>query len=71
MKRKMTINAIRSRRSKVCYSILKEYAADEPETNLADLLADAMHWCDQTGNSFDELLERAKNHHFCEINGLD
>jgi hypothetical protein len=66
-----TIETIRQRRSMICYRNLKRYSTDEPETNLVDLLADAMHWCDQVGNDFDDILERARNHHWAETNGVE
>lgn len=30
---------------------------------LADLLADLMHWCDRTGDSFDVAIKRAKRNY--------
>jgi len=48
----------RSRASK-CYRILREYFEDEPEANLVETLTDAMHWCDQIGTDFGQLLEQA------------
>ena len=35
--------------------------------SLADMLADLMHWADQSGQSFDEELYRARNHYAAEV----
>ena len=38
------------------------------DTNLIDLLADAMHWCDHTGRDFHIALAQACRHYIHELN---
>ena len=45
----MQPNAIRAKR---CAEKIARYGDDMAESNLIDLLADAMHWCDHTGSDF-------------------
>lgn len=49
-------------------AILPQYPEDE-RTNLIDLLADAMHWCCEAGEDFDEILRMAEMHFTAERNG--
>ena len=44
------------------------YGDDLLESNLIDLLADAMHWSDSTGHSFHYLLAQACRHYLHELN---
>lgn len=46
-------------RAAKCFRLLQEYFQDAPEANLVEFLTDAMHWCDQIGNDFGQLLEDA------------
>jgi hypothetical protein len=57
-----TSNAERAER---CQRALATY--DEPE--LADLLTDAMHWCDANASDFDAVLETARTHFEAETKG--
>jgi hypothetical protein len=47
---------------------ITSYGDDLPETNLIDLLVDAMHWCDQSGNDFHIALCQAGRHYINELN---
>ena len=40
---------------------------DDPETVLADLLADLMHNADTEGSDFDAVLDRARSHYAEEV----
>jgi hypothetical protein len=59
-------NAVRAARVE---QILKT-SSPEPDlhTNLVDLLADAMHWCDLTGQDFHLALAQACRHYLNEFN---
>jgi hypothetical protein len=49
--------------------ILRSYChADDPFTNLVDLIADAMHWCDVTGQDFHFAFAQACRHYVNELN---
>jgi hypothetical protein len=50
-----------------CELILRYYSDDGVVTGLTDLLADARHWCDATGEDFDEVLAQARDHHMYEV----
>ena len=39
----------------------------EIEEIIGDLLADLMHYCNQKGLNFDELLSRGRDHYECEM----
>jgi hypothetical protein len=52
-----------------CERALSSYAADDRFTNLVDFLADAMHWCDSTGQDFHIGLAQACRHYIHELNG--
>jgi len=41
---------------------------DNAFTNLIDLLADAMHWCDATGQDFHIAFAQACRHYVHELN---
>jgi len=58
-------NATRAQR---CQAALAAYANDAIESNLIDLLADAMHWCDRYGSDFHIALAQACRHYIHELN---
>lgn len=45
-----------------CNKAIVGYSDDLPESNLIDLMADAMHWCKANGHDFDKKLELARTH---------
>jgi hypothetical protein len=45
-----------------CQQALRVYSGDDIEANLVDFLADAMHWCDKNGRTFNDLLRTADEH---------
>ena len=45
-----------------------QYGDDSPNDNLIDLLADAMHWCDQSGIDFHTALCQAGRQYIYELN---
>ena len=49
-------------------AVLPHYPEDE-STNLIDLIADAMHWCNQNGEDFDKVLRIATMHFEAELAG--
>jgi hypothetical protein len=54
-----------------CHKALARYSTDdEPSTSLVDFLADARHWCDQSGEDYAELDRRAYQHYLAEIHNL-
>ena len=61
----MQPNAIRAKR---CAEKIARYGDDMAESNLIDLLADAMHWCDHTGSDFHIALAQACRHYIHELN---
>jgi len=61
----MSNNDIRSARFD---KVVTCYGNDEADTNLIDLLADAQHWCDHTGNNFHWALAQACRHYVHELN---
>ena len=61
----MSNNELRSTRFD---EVVNTYGNDEPDTNLIDLLADAMHWCDHTGKDFHIALAQACRHYIHELN---
>ena len=44
------------------------YGDDAPDTNLTDMLADAMHWADHTGRDFHIAFAQACRHYIHELN---
>jgi len=46
--------------------VVREYADDEARTNLIDLLADAMHWCEAKSVIFNDSLATARAHFAAE-----
>jgi hypothetical protein len=55
-------------RSLQCEPALETYGDDDSVTNLVDLLADAMHWCDHNGEDFQFALAQACRHYINELN---
>ena len=55
-------------RAERCAQALAVYSGDQPFTNLVDFLADAMHWCDFTGQDFHIALAQACRHYIHELN---
>ena len=51
-----------------CEKVLSAYSKDESFTNLIDFLADAMHWCDFTGQDFHIAFAQACRHYIHELN---
>jgi hypothetical protein len=51
-----------------CEQAITAYSDDDSFTNLVDLLADAMHWCDCTGQDFHIALAQACRHYIHELN---
>jgi hypothetical protein len=51
-----------------CRDALIGYADDGLFTALIDLLADAMHWCDESGENFHYALCVAGKHYLAELN---
>jgi hypothetical protein len=58
-------NQVRAHRAT---STIAEYGDDVDESNLIDLLTDAMHWCDLIGQDFHCLLAQACRHYINELN---
>jgi hypothetical protein len=54
-----------------CQEAINAYSDDDTYTNLVDLLADAMHWCQFNGHSFSDILEIALMHFQAETAGDD
>ena len=51
-----------------CKSAIEDYSDDDPFTNLVDLMTDAMHWCDATGQDFHYALSVSGKHFVAELN---
>jgi len=51
-----------------CAAVLRQYTGDGVFTSLVDLLADAMHWADATGEDFHYALCLAARHYVAELN---
>jgi hypothetical protein len=51
-----------------CDAVLRHYTNDGVFTSLVDLLADAMHWADATGEDFHYALCLAGKHYVAELN---
>lgn len=62
----MTIS--NQKRATRCEGVLTAYSEDDAFTNLTDLLADAMHFCDATGQDFHYALCLAGKHYVAELN---
>src|SRR5262249_41358617 len=48
------------------FSLAAMHYTGDAHTNTIDLLADCLHWCDQHGHDFEELLRVAQNHFTAE-----
>jgi hypothetical protein len=64
----MTDNPVNRERAQHCRDALIGYANDELFTNLVDFLADAMHFCDESGEDFHYALCMAGKHYLAEFN---
>lgn len=64
----MTGNLLNPQRVERCQAALSRYSDDNPFSGLIDLLADAMHWCDATGQDFHYALCVAGKHFVAELN---
>jgi hypothetical protein len=62
----MTLN--NQKRAARCEQVLNAYSHDDSFTNLTDLLADAMHFCDTTSQDFHYALCLAGKHFVAELN---
>ena len=51
-----------------CDTAIEGYSGEDQLTNLIDLMADAMHWCDDTGQDFHYALCVAGKHFVAELN---
>jgi hypothetical protein len=51
-----------------CEQAITAYSDDDDFTNLVDFLADAMHYCDSTGQDFHIALAQACRHYIHELN---
>ena len=51
-----------------CQRAISNYCDDHDQSNLIDLLADAMHWCDANGEDFHICLAMACRHYIDELN---
>ena len=56
------------RRVERCDLILRYYSGDGVVSSLIDLLADAMHWADATGEDFEYAIRLASKHYNAELN---
>ena len=50
-----------------CDAAITKYGDDLPESNLIDLLTDAMHWCPLNDQDFHTLLHMAMRHYVAEL----
>jgi hypothetical protein len=64
----MTQSRINQGRGERAATTIGQYGNDSPDSNLIDLLADAMHWCDQSGLDFHIALCQAGRHYVNELN---
>jgi len=51
-----------------CQKVITKYSDENTFTNLVDMLADAMHWCDANGEDFHYALCVAGKHFVAELN---
>lgn len=51
-----------------CEETIEGYSADNSFNCLIDLMTDAMHWCDATGQDFHYALCIAGKHYVAELN---
>jgi hypothetical protein len=49
-----------------CHAVIRDYGDDLLDSNLIDLLTDAMHWCKAYGYSFEQSLLQARRHYETE-----
>ena len=64
------MSQLRTNRSRAerAATAISQYGNDSPDSNLIDLLTDAMHWCDQSGIDFHIALCQAARHYINELN---
>ena len=55
-------------RANRCELAMCAYSNDDSFTSLVDFLADAMHWCDFTGQDFHIAFAQACRHYINELN---
>ncbi len=51
------------------FAALLPQDSEDDRTNLIDILTDAMHWCCEAGEEFDEILRIAEMHFSAERSG--
>lgn len=61
-------NSQRSNRLEAAIMGLRDDNDNDVHTTLVDLMADAMHWCDQNGDDFQIALAQAFRHYINELN---
>jgi hypothetical protein len=59
---------IHSRASRLELTLLGYADGHDPMTSLVDLIADAMHWCDSSGQDFHIAFAQACRHYVNELN---
>lgn len=64
----MTADALIPQRVERCHKAIEGYSDEDQFISLIDLMADAMHWCDATGQDFHYALCVAGKHFVAELN---
>jgi len=64
----MTTNILIPRLVQSCETAIEGYSDADPFVSLIDLITDAMHWCDATGQDFHYALCVAGKHFVAELN---
>ncbi len=62
------MNRSSRQRADRCERTVTAYSEDDAFTNLVDFLADAMHWCDVTGQDFHIAFAQSCRHYIHELN---
>ena len=62
------MNPVNHTRAGRGHQAVTAYSDDDDFSNLVDLLADAMHWCDSTGQDFHIAFAQACRHYVHELN---
>lgn len=57
------LNANRARWAAIVLAEFQRQTGSDPEDAVSDLLADLMHWCDRSGQEFNDELRRALHHY--------
>ncbi|HEY9171364.1 MAG TPA: hypothetical protein VI136_03670 [Verrucomicrobiae bacterium] len=60
------MNASRVRWADIILEEFQSLTGSDLEDAVSDLLADLMHWCDQSGQNFEKELRRAQTHYTAE-----